>query len=183
MYWERDRYINVGANLHLPVSNLVQASIYGEPLSDHSNLSIPADGAQEYIENYFSSYDAGHLRPYTGTDYIKSDDIPTIIASSDYVLKVKLDEEVDEDIPKDRSNYNCTVVSVYKGDISPEDSTLIIFPKDSVTVGNEYIVALFDAGDTSSRRMFIFSSKNSLFDVSDENEILQYLTAPSDTAE
>mgnify|MGYP005779621205 CR=1 FL=1 len=170
VYLDHDRYMNVGANIYLPVDNSKTLQMYGQELTKHSSIST------NDLTNYFASYNTNNVAKYSGIDYIKSNDKATIINSSDFVLRVEVLEEVYAGIADDRNTYDCNVIAAYKGDVEIESTVRIVFPKDAVVIGGEYILALYEF-DNVTPRSFVYSSKNSLFNVNEADTIMQYINA------
>lgn len=163
VFYEHDMYLNVGANLFLPVDDLSKASIYGDAISMHSNAkSQKILSSKETFTEFFKNYE-NNAPAFYGTDYVKSNDTNTIIKSSDFLLKIKILDEVYPGMVDDRNTFNCLVVTSFKGDVEEKSIIEIVFPKGSVTQGNEYCVALYEI-DNCSPRAFVVSSKYSVFD-------------------
>ena len=170
VYLDHDRYTNVGANIYLPVDPSKPSQIYGQELTKHSSINT------NDLADYFDSYNTDHVAKYSGIDYIQSNDKATIINSSDFVLRVEILDEVFAGIADDRNTYDCNVVAAYKGDVETESTVRIVFPKDAVVIGGEYILALYEYENVTPRS-FVYSSKNSLFNVNEGDTIMQYIDA------
>ena len=170
VYLDHDRYMNVGANIYLPVDHSKPLQMYGQELTKHSTIST------NDLVDYFGSYNTDHVAKYSGIDYIRSNDKATIINSSDFVLRVEILDEVFAGIADDRNTYDCNVVAAYKGDVETESTVRIVFPKDAVVIGGEYILALYEFENVTPRS-FVYSSKNSLFNVNEGDTIMQYIDA------
>ena len=97
VYLDHDRYMNVGANIYLPVDRSKPLQIYGQELTKHSSI-----GTND-MTDYLGSFDTNHVAKYSGIDYIQSNDKATIINSSDFVLRVEILEEVYAGIADDRN--------------------------------------------------------------------------------
>lgn len=170
VYLDHDRYTNVGANIYLPVDPSKPSQIYGQELTKHSSI-----GTND-LTDYLGSFDINQVAKYSGIDYIQSDDKATIINSSDFVLRVEILKEVYAGIADDRNTYDCNVVAAYKGDVEIGSIVRIVFPKDAVAIGGEYILALYEFENVTPRS-FLYSSKNSLFHVNEADTIMQYINA------
>ena len=170
VYLDHDRYTNVGANIYLPVDRSKPLQIYGQELTKHSSI-----GTND-LTDYLGSFDINQVAKYSGIDYIQSDDKATIINSSDFVLRVEILKEVYAGIADDRNTYDCNVVAAYKGDVEIGSIVRIVFPKDAVAIGGEYILALYEFENVTPRS-FLYSSKNSLFHVNEADTIMQYINA------
>ena len=174
VYLEHDVYINVGADLYLPANDLSKCSIYGESLSKHSTLNTEnITTFENSLCDSFNSRKNNNSPKFIGTDYIKTNDLKTIIKSSDYILKIRVLNEVHVGVAEDRNTFECSVISSLKGDVGEKTTVCITFPKDSVTKDDECIVALYEITDVTPRS-FVFSSKNSLFETSKISDIMQY---------
>ena len=150
----------MGYTLATTTSN---ASIYGESISKHSTADIQKIlSSEEDFSDFLRNYENSAPEFY-GTDYIKTDDINTIIKSSDYLLRIKILEEVHPGMVEDRNTFNCLAVSSFKGNVEVQSTIEIVFPKGSVTQGKEYCVALYEI-DHCSPRAFVVSSKYSVFE-------------------
>lgn len=170
VYLDHDRYMNVGANIYLPVDRSKPLQIYGQELTKHSSI-----GTND-LTDYLGSFDINQVAKYSGIDYIQSDDKATIINSSDFVLRVEILKEVYAGIADDRNTYDCNVVAAYKGNVEIGSIVRIVFPKDAVAIGGEYILALYEFENVTPRS-FLYSSKNSLFHVNEADTIMQYINA------
>ena len=163
IFYERDRHMNAGANLFLPVDDLANASIYGEAISKHSTENTQKIlSSKETFSDFLKTYE-NNAPEFYGIDYIRTNDINTIVESSDFLLKIKVMDECFPGIVDDRNTFNCLVVSSFKGDVEVQSKIMIVFPKGSVIQGNEYCVALYEI-EHCSPRDFIVSSKYSVFD-------------------
>ncbi len=174
VYLEHDRYMNVGANIFLPVDDLSNCSIYGQSFSKHSALNTQnVITSKDSLSSYFNSY-KNNTPNFWGMGYIKTNDVATIIKSSDFIMKIKVKNEVYAGIAEDRNTFDCVVVSSLKGDVVVGSTVRIVFPKDSVTKDTEYFVALYEFENVSPRS-FVFSSKNSLFNTAESDVIMKYV--------
>ena len=112
---------------------------------------------------------------------IRSEKTQDIMNGSPYVLVV----EVNELFKSPRTDwmsidtYYCTAVKVLKGTIKPGQEFLVTFPADTVRPGEQHIVAVKQL-EEGSDDWLIFTSKNSLFKMSQSNEITRTINQQSD---
>lgn len=173
VYQEHDEYRNSVALIKIPLSNIQNSTMYGEPLTEHSQIQTLEDeqDIENYIVNYLESNPDSDRLLYNGKKYIMSDDLETIVDGSDFVLKIKirdLDHKYD-----DISFYNCTVISSLKGDVEEEDTVCIKFFEKDVVKGWTYIVTAVFIEETD---MFEYSAKDSVYSVFKENKIKNYIS-------
>ena len=176
VYAEHDRYINVGGNIYLPAFNLEDSSLYGQTITTHSKAANLTNEKEllSHITSVLSQRPSTDTKQYWGTKYITSNDTNKIIAESTHVLKVQIDTDITGRSIEDRNVFVCTVLSSLKGDVTPNTAVSIVFPKNAVKIGDHYIVALYELPNNTPRH-FVFSAKNSLFQVQQE-ELLKNLT-------
>ena len=174
VYEEALSYCSPGGNIFLPVEDISNSTMYGEALKNHSQLSKYNNLGQliSYITEYLQA------RPeqptFVGNPYIQSTDLATILKESPYVLRVELVKDMTESYnPTDI--FSCKVKEVLKGDAEVTPEVTVYFFKNTVKVGDEYIIAL-EPGYPDATDLFRFSSKNSLFTVDQQAEILQHLS-------
>ena len=158
------------------------------------NLIIPADGYEKtatlhgadlrgYIKSQeaLDAFDNGRLAEYIleavkdnpriadGFPYTVSSDPKEIVAFSDYVFKVQIDD-LEAHSPKgDRITGYCIVQETMKGNLEQTD-IMIIFPMGQVEKGADYIVAVCGSGS-----FFVVSSMNSVFDCSEYDAIKELI--------
>jgi len=115
----------------------------------------------------------------TAREHIRSTDIVDIITGSPYVLIVDVGRPsrlVSAQATRDWMEtdiYFVTVVQSLKGDIDAIDDILVVFFAYTVQTGERHIVAVEQLTPGSST--FTFTSRNSLFDVRQLDEILYIL--------
>ncbi len=173
VYYPTDVYMTY-SGLYLPLNNIKALKIYGkENLKKHS----AADNTVFESKNSFVEYvdrlakEDKTTVTHVGEEYTKSSEHSVILQEAEYVVKIRpvfLDEK--------RSNefselYDCEVLRAYKGIISKEKIQIRLFT-DSVEINKDYIVAI---NDTSIKDLYILSSKNSMFDVTEETTLLKEL--------
>lgn len=165
------------------------ASVYrNKPLMYHAGTAISitesgickcilpdVDGkSKDEIETRISEYVAAHKYPGNENEvmgeYCTSNDIEDIIAYSDSIAVVKA-ESVASNVG-DRTCYNCTIVSVYKGEM-PDRAVIAAF-KNGMEPETEYLV-LLNAGSEA----YLLSSAKSLIEngTKEAKEVLDLLAA------
>ncbi len=175
VYLTSNRYINAGGNLYIPTSNIESSSIYGESLLKHSNIGSLT--TEESLLTYLcTQYDlmADSRSDSKRITYISDIDFGNIIVKSDYILQIKVADEVYVGSAKDRNTYDCIVTDVVHGNIKNGEIARIVFPAELVKSGDELIVALFEFESTSPRS-FVLSSKSSIFSIDRKSEIIKAL--------
>ena len=173
VYLSRDRYINIGGNLFMPANDIANSSLYGEPITKHSQLE--SIDTEKDLSDYLSKLacemiDNKQTKPFVGTAYITDTDIDSVIDKSDFIFKIKVGEEVFKGVADDRYTFDCTVISSLKGSATKDEIARIVFPMGTVEEGKEYIVALTELPDCSPRT-FVMSSKNSIYELSSQEYI------------
>ena len=170
VYYEYDIYIYSGASLYFPAENIQDSTLGGEPLAKHSD--IPND----YDENVFVEYlkntiynRKGTEKVFYGMEYTEETDLKTIVREADIVVEVKVNTEEDSE-SMITDIYWCDITEVLKGDIK-EEKIEVIFFEDTVKKGEKYLLAL----DLSTTGRYRFSSKNSMLDMKQYDEILEYV--------
>ncbi len=171
VYFEHDTYIYSGAELYFPAENIKESTAYHQPLTEHSD--IPDDFDEEifveYIKRIINTRN-GKNRLFYGVDYTEANDLKTIITEADYVIEVEPFDEY-ETISTETDIYFCEVISVLKGNLDDKKEIEVIFPIDTVEKGEKYLLAL----KQSETGRYLFSSKNSLLDLDQVDEILSYI--------
>ena len=177
VYAEYDRYINVGGNIYLPANELDHCSIYGQKLTAHSKNTdyTNEEALLKHIKEILSQRSKADTRLYSGVKYINSSDMAEILQQSDFVLKVKISADKTGRGVEDRSTFECTVLSTLKGDVKESSTVSIVFPKNAAAIGETHIVALYELPNNTPRH-FVFSSKSSLFDISQEAAITSLIS-------
>lgn len=176
VYTEGEVFSFVNDSLIIPLDTLSSSlstmegmSLYGETLSNQfkhreTNLAIQQGNMKEFVlekiqENPLSNEN----------NYIISTNVSDILAMSEYVLVVKIDELFMESYTKDRITYCCSVEEVIKGLLNKQDIK-ITFPIDEVEIGSSYIVAVNELQGTGAS-YFVMSSKNSIYGLSEYESI------------
>ena len=171
VYTEGDVFSFVNDSLIIPLNTLSSSfstsegmSLYGKKLSDQfksheTNLAINQGNMKEFILEQIIN----NPLSYENT-YITSTDMNVILAKSEYVFVVKIEELFIESYTKDRITYCCSVEEILKGSLNKQD-VKITFPINKVESGNSYIVAVNELQGTDAN-YFVMSSKNSVYDLS-----------------
>lgn len=174
VYSEHDKYLADLALIKIPVSNIQNSTMYGEPLIEHSKISSLE--TEQDVKNYIVEYLENNPNPdrlsYLGRDYIKSDDLNTIVDNSDYVVKIKVEDFYRE--TDDQIFYYCTVKECLKGDLEVGEKIRVRFKKNDVIKGWTYILTATEAYD--SPKFLLYSAKDSVYTVLRENQITKYLS-------
>ena len=178
VYYEHDHYRDKSAQIKIPANNIHNSTMYQEPLTEHSDISI-LESEQDF-ENYIVNYLESHPNPdrplYSGIDYVKSDDLETIVNDSDFVMKIKVGE-IEHEFNDNIAFYNCTVTSCLKGDVEEDSRIIVKFVKKDVLKGWTYIVTATESISTDkSSRCFMYSAKDSVYSIFREFQIRKYLT-------
>lgn len=174
VYFIHDQYLNVGGNLLLPLDNLAQSKLYNEPFEKHAALKDYS--TESAIVSYVIDILQKNKTPEVwthGKSYIQSDDPEDIVKGAPYVLRVKVNEF--KELPaKDRVETVCTVVTAFKAPLDCGETVKIIVFKDSVKIGEEYIIAADLHSETQPFELAL-AAKKGVLEVSCQEEVLQYL--------
>jgi len=176
--YDGEFYCVPGGDVCLPVDTVSNATMHGESLMKHTKMERLKTESDllTYVLEYFKDHNIPEGR-YFGMPFVKSDKIEDIVSGSELVLRVRIDEDVSYQGMVDRTRNLCTVTEVLTGDAKVGQEIVIIFPKGSVMTGEEYIVALNLVSDSDTTYcIYILSSRLGIYDVSRQEEILQYLT-------
>lgn len=180
VYTEEDRFSFVQDSLIIPLDTLQgtsgsmqNMSLYGSKLTDH----MTSQEARHSLENgTFKAFILSSVEgnPFDcGREYIHSTDLGSIMEGSQYVIKVRINGIAMESLTGDRITYRCSVENVYKGDLDKQ-TIEVTFPIDAAEVNDVCIVAVNELEGTAQKN-FVMSSKNSVYDVSDEGAIIGIL--------
>ena len=174
VYYEHDRYTMVG-EIFLPLDDDIGYYMYNQPIKEfsgqlhtHENANSITSVVKELCETEQNEV------TFYGSEYVTSTDIDVILEQSDYIVRVHVDEQMIEGVLNNTQTYSCTITELLKGEFTEDEKEewenviYVIFPKDEVSAGEEYIL-LLNRADTSSR-LFVYSSKNSIFQVANEEE-------------
>lgn len=166
VFYTHDHYWT-NETLVIPADNVSAGILYGEPLDKHA-LNHTVQTERDLLNLIDELKDPEkQVFFYDGYPYIESADMNVILNQSECVVKLRIGEIsslYDREITK-----SCEVLSVLKGDLEVGMFIEPSFMPNSIEAGKEYIVALsyMEPGTP----FMIISSKNSVFDVSQEEEI------------
>ena len=172
VYTESEYYIEEGANLCIPASDIKKSTMLGTTLTDHSYIKelTTEQDLRDYIITYLRENPNPNRELYSGAKYIHSYDMETVIAQSNIVLRIKVTELDAQTHIGD--NYLCQVVSTLKGDIEEDITINIKFNKGAVSVGKEYVVALVEMSPgLHDPRLFYYSAPDSVYSTWKQNKI------------
>ena len=115
---------------------------------------------------------------YVGTLYAQSDDLETILQSSENVFRIKVGEKCGEG--EWNEEYSCEILEQYKGTADLTKQYRIDLLCDHVSEGEEYIVALTKCFnrhgiDGDIYTCYDITSKNSIISVEKEEEVRNIL--------
>lgn len=166
IYYEHDRY-NLLGDIYIPLANVSNSLMYNESLFSHAEAlsitSTQASNIDSYIGEVISASENVGI-DYYGSSFTTSEQISDILAGSSCVYTVDVNNLMVEGELNNSETYLCTVTNVYKGELAPEEieeGILIVFFKDSVSAGEEYLVMLNRVDENS--RIYTLSSYNSIF--------------------
>ena len=172
-----DYYGSFAAEVFLPADDLENALVDGEPLEKHAKAESVA-GLKENPEAFFASLaDVGYWESHQ-KNVIYETDLTTVAKGSDYILKVKVERlsSLNDIAALDRSVCVCRVITAVKGDIAADTPVEILLPAEKSSVGDVFLVAVTgDGKGTDTDHLLFLSSRNSVFDVSEEDEIRKIL--------
>jgi hypothetical protein len=171
-------------NLIINLDNPVLSTMYNEPLSIHSSeMDFESRSlAENQIITFISNMTVNNP---PAREHIRSNNNVDIIDGSQYVFVVEINEPrrlVSEQATRDWMEtdiYFCTAIKVLKGEIDVGYALAMIFFADTVNTGEQYIVAAERL--TEGSNTFTFTSKNSLFNIGDLDEIMMILGQSIDT--
>jgi hypothetical protein len=158
--------------------------------NDHPNsvlvtdILIPANDVKSgtmYGELITDQFDGDILKLLRETElpesqdipYILSDDMPTLVAETEYIIKIKIDyTSMDTDFKA--GSFYCYPLEVLKGsgrvDTMPEGHIVVSLLKEHIKPGETYIVLVNRAGDNSF--VYVQSSlTKGIFNISDVKAI------------
>ena len=151
---------------YLPMKNLEESTLYGEPIPE-----LAENSSIEYITELIEQAKKSYEEFGYGFRYSTATDIPTIVEESDIVIKVKV-LRITSDVPEDRTSYICSVLEVLKedsiGELVGRENLEALLLKSSAKVGEEYVF-LLNRDDATP--LFLASSRNSVFLSTDEEEV------------
>jgi len=163
-------------NLVIDLDNPTLSTMYNESLSMHSSeLDFnSSDLKANQIVTFITERTKNNA---LAREHIRSDKLKDIINGSPYVWIVEINDPIrlsgkDSDWAE-TDVYNCTVIYTLKGDVEEKLDYWITFLADTVTTGEQHIVAV-ERVETGSN-MFRITSKNSLFRMDQLDEIMKII--------
>jgi len=158
-----------------------RSTMYGEPLSMHSQLSFNENQTRERILSHVRSLPRDPF-PFPARMFITSEYLEDIINGSPYVVVVEINE------PRSLSGggihsaivstdtYYVTVVEVLKGNMQIGDVLRVIFFADTVFTGETHIVSILHNDPHAEIPFFYrFTSRNSLHCITQRDEIIRII--------
>ncbi len=178
VYYDHDRYMVFNSTPFIPADDISQSKMYGESILEHSNMKTLTTEKEflRYISSCIENIDKTDRPYYFGKPYTTETDLSAIINEADHVVKVKIQEQAyDGYTVKNKNIYRCTVTDSLKGEIQKDAVIQVTFFPDTVSVGDECILALDDSITNITPKHYNFSSKNSFFSLSDYDSIMEIL--------
>ena len=177
VYYDHDRYMVAYSAPFIPAADVSSSTMYGESILKHSSAETlkTEEDLREYITKCISDIDWSKKLGYYGIPYITNTDAATIIEKSMHVLKIKITEQKYANKSGNKNIYLCSVTETLKGTVKKDETIGIEFFPDTISIGEEYIIALNDVDYTSTPQTYIFSSKNSLFSTTEYESILEII--------
>ena len=175
VYYEHGRYYPTSAGLYIPVTDISNSTMHGgESLLAHSELERL--NTEQELRDYILKIELNSKPLYMGDPYILATDMPSIIEGSEYVVKVKIQSQKYADSQHGNKDiYLCIVTESLIGDLERDEIIGVTFFPDTVSVGEEYILAVNLVLDTATPKLYHFSSKNSLFSLSQYDQIKEFI--------
>ncbi len=172
---------------YIPEEDISENSLfYGRtPAECQDDLFREITQSTEKMDAYLTGYDASSNLLYRGRKYLTTDDESVIIKESDYIFRILIGERTMEPVAPNKEIYNCTIVRSIKGEYEQGWELIIPFPKNLVSQGEEYIIALNipfdelaeekpDASAIHDKKVLVASSKKFFLTMTEE-EIIQIL--------
>ena len=172
---------------YIPVEDISEKSLfYGRtPAECQDDLFREITQSAEKMDAYLTGYDASSNLLYRGRKYLTTDDESVIVRESDYIFRILIGERTMELFAPDKEIYKCTVVKSIKGKYEQGWELFIPFPKNLISSGEEYIIALNipfdelaeekpDASAIHDKKVLVASSKK-YFLTMPEEEIIYIL--------
>lgn len=168
-YYTHDKYVFV-TDIDIPLAEGRNVYMYNEDLTKHSPLDSNAN-ILSYVQDTVMNT-TSVSREYYGHEYVDSDDLKTILAGTDYVLHVKVEELEVEGIYNDTDTFRVSIKEVLKGDLSQaelDSEIFVVVFKGDVTVGGDFFLLLHRLEEDSL--IYTLSSRNSVIPVSETQEV------------
>lgn len=159
-----DKYI-ILSDVYIPIADIQTSAVLSKKID---NIDNPVN----YIKTYNFKNDGGKGESLS-VEYIKNDDLKTIVKESGYIVEVSLNELYRSTDTVDV--YLCDVDECIKGNINMSEKNQIIIPffKNTVKHKKKYIVQL--NSDTNDSYIYFLSSKNSVQDIDEKDKIIKLL--------
>ena len=161
------------APMILPADHPKDATMYGEPLTDHASFWLRFSNLKNYILRRVQD---NQTEP--SHKFIKATDLETVLEQSDYVFLITAGKRREPDIANGRENFDCSIIKVLKGTNTPAETISVPFPKERMISGKNYIIALYTHSEENHAKDFYLSSRNSIFDESMLDQINAILEVP-----
>ncbi len=120
--------------------------------------------AREFITN---SKDNFFIRKDEKVPFTRSENTEDIISTADYVLEVEIIDISNDS--EDRTSYNAVITDCLKG--KSEGEIFAVLPKNSVSIGNKYIIAFNRVNKDSL--VYVISSLKGIYDSSDRETLAE----------
>jgi len=164
-------------NIVIDLDNPSRSTMYNMPLSQHSeSLDFDSRTSSREIISFVSDLTRHNQ---LGSDFIRSEAVEEIINESPYVLVVEINEPLSLSYEQSNTDwmltdlYNATVVRALKGNISAGTQIVVEFAADTVFQEELHTIAAERIREGSN--WFIYTSRNSLFQMEQLSEITQIL--------
>lgn len=166
-------------NIVIDLGNPARSRMYNENLFQHSaSLDFgEMSRARIAIDHFLVEY-IENLTRYNppSRDFIRTDVFEDIVSKSPYVFVVEVGEPLR--LSHEQANtdlmatdlYYATVVQVLKGDVVAGKEIVMIFLADTVSSGEQHIIAVEPIREGSS--WFQFTSRNGLFETGQIREVV-----------
>ena len=178
VYYDHDRYISFISTPFIPADKISESKMYGESILKHSEIKDleTEEDFLNYLSKCIDSIDNTDKPSYHGKPYTTATDMETVIKEADHVVTVKIEAQLfDENSIGNKNIYLCTTIDSLYGEIQKGEKIYVTFFPNTVSVGEEYILALDDSITTITPKHYNFSSKNSLFDLYEYNSITEII--------
>jgi len=172
LFYDHPRYLFV-SDVFIPISDkTANIFINGESIAATGHGVLSSDNVNQYLRNSGRSKpNHFHIRKDKDIPFTTATDLSEIIASSDYVMEITVIDMVVEGTIANSNTYSCDIANVLKGSTPTEKYIWVTFLKNSVNIGEKYIVILNRLGDDSL--IYAQSSKNSVISLDDKASIEQ----------
>ncbi len=164
VFYEHDRYM-LSAEILL-CEDTDTYTLYSEPISVSSSV-------RDYIISEYNSVAHGET-----IEVVYESDIAELVGESKYIGVVKIESLEVEGTVQNSNTYRCTVESLIMGENlnTYSDGTILLsVKKDTVEVGESYVICFTSSSDTSL--IYSQSTSDAVFAIDDEkvSEIEEYI--------